>query len=161
VPLSLLILVLIIILVNALLTSTKFGRHLMATGGNPESARRVGIPVLRITVIGFAMTGALAAFGGVMAASRLGAATQAAGGSDTLLLAIAAPVIAGVSLFGGRGSVWAALMGSIVIGAISNGMDLLGLDQSYKYILTGIVLALAVALDAMARMRRRSKGSTS
>lgn len=158
VPLALVIFVGLLTVVNAVLTGTVHGRYLMAVGGNAESARRVGIPVRTVLVVTFACTGALAAFGGVMGAARLQAATQAAGGSDLLLLAIASPVIAGVSLFGGRGSVWGALLGAVVIGSISNGMDLLGLDASLKYVVTGAVLFVAVALDAVARLQRRKEG---
>jgi D-xylose transport system permease protein len=93
-----------------------------------------------------------------MAASRLFAVNQSSGAGDTLLLAIAGPVIAGVSLFGGRGRVWAALLGALVIGSISNGMDLLALGSDVKYMITGAVLTVAVLLDALARRRRRLVG---
>ena len=83
---------------------------------------------------------------------------QSSGGSDLLLLAIAGPVIAGTSLFGGRGSVWSALLGALVIGSISNGMDLLALESSVKYMITGGVLLAAVVIDALARSRRQSEG---
>lgn len=160
VPVSFAILVAIILGINYILTGSRTGRHLIAVGGNAESARRVGINVTRMKIGAFAAGSALAAAGGVLAASRLQAATQSAGGSDLLLLAIAGPVIAGVSLFGGRGSVWAALIGAVVIGAISNGMDLLGLDASVKYIVTGGVLFLAVATDALSRIRRAKSGGS-
>jgi D-xylose transport system permease protein len=94
----------------------------------------------------------------VLEASRLLAVNQSSGGGDLLLLAIAGPVIGGVSLFGGRGRVWAALLGALVIGSISNGMDLLALESSVKFMVTGGVLLAAVALDAIARMRRRALG---
>ena len=90
----------------------------------------------------------MAAIGGILAASRLLAVNQSSGGSDLLLLAIAGPVIAGTSLFGGRGSVWSALLGALVIGSISNGMDLLALDSSVKFMVTGAVLLAAVIVDA-------------
>jgi len=106
-------------------TRTLFGRHVFTVGGNAEAARRAGIHTNRIRVIVFAISGAMAAIGGVLAASRLLAVDQSTGGSDLLLFAIAGPVIAGTSLFGGRGSVWSALLGAITIGSISNGMDLL------------------------------------
>ena len=102
----------------------------------------------------------MAAAGGILAASRLLAVNQASGSGDLLLLAIAGPVIAGVSLFGGRGSVWSALLGAVVIGSISNGMDLLGLDSDVKYMITGGVLLAAVTIDAVTR-RRRSRGGSS
>ena len=100
----------------------------------------------------------MAAVGGIMAASRLLAVNQSSGGSDLLLLAIAGPVIAGTSLFGGRGSVWSALLGALVIGSISNGMDLLALESSVKFMVTGGVLLAAVVIDAVARMRRQAEG---
>jgi D-xylose transport system permease protein len=92
--------------------------------------------------------------GGVLAASRLLAVNQSSGGSDLLLMAIAGPVIAGTSLFGGRGSVWSALLGALVIGSIANGMDLLAFASSVKFIVTGSVLMVAVTLEAVTRMRR-------
>src|SRR5207249_4643542 len=98
-----------------------------AVGGNAEAARRAGINVTMIRTSVFVLASTMAAAGGVLAAARLLAVNQSSGGSDTLLLAIAGPVIAGVSLFGGRGSVWAALTGALVIQSISNGMDLLAL----------------------------------
>jgi D-xylose transport system permease protein len=100
----------------------------------------------------------MAAAGGVMAASRLIAVNQSSGGGDVLLVSIAGPVIAGVSLFGGRGRVWAALLGALVIGSISNGMDLLALESSIKYMITGTVLLAAVTIDALGRRRRRQAG---
>ncbi len=100
----------------------------------------------------------VAAVGGILAASRLLAVNQSSGGSDLLLLAIAGPVIAGTSLFGGRGSVWAALLGALVIGSISNGMDLLALESSVKFMVTGAVLLVAVVIDALARRRRQATG---
>jgi D-xylose transport system permease protein len=100
----------------------------------------------------------MAAIGGIMGASRLLAVNQASGGSDLLLLAIAGPVIAGTSLFGGRGSVWSALLGALVIGSISNGMDLLNYESSVKFMVTGGVLLAAVVVDAIARRQRQAAG---
>src|SRR4051794_18429016 len=122
---------------------THFGRHVYAVGGNAEASRRAGIHVFRVRVVAFALCSTLAAIGGIMAASRLIAVNQSSGGSDLLLLAIAGPVIAGTSLFGGRGSVWGALLGALVIGSISNGMDLLGLQSATKFMITGGVLLVA------------------
>jgi D-xylose transport system permease protein len=130
----------------------------LAAGGNEEATRRAGIPTKREKTIVFVLASTLAAAGGVLAASRLLAVNQSSGTGDVLLLAIAGPVIAGVSLFGGRGSVWAALLGALVIGSISNGMDLLAFESSVKFIVTGAVLAGAVVLDALARKRRLSQG---
>ena len=93
-------------------------------------------------------------FGGILAASRLSAVNQSTGSSDTLLIAIAAAVIGGTSLFGGRGRAYAALLGILVIQSITNGMLLLSVDSSVRYMVTGVVLALAVALDSFARQGR-------
>jgi D-xylose transport system permease protein len=133
---------------------TRWGRHLYAVGGNDEAARRSGIRVRRVRMMVFALASMFAAAGGVMAASRLQAVNQSSGASDLLLLAIAGPVIAGTSLFGGRGSVWGALLGALVIGSISNGMDLLGLQSADKFMITGGVLLAAVVLDAVIRNER-------
>jgi D-xylose transport system permease protein len=158
VPLPLLILVGFVLLFQYITTRTRFGRHIFAVGGNPEAARRAGIKVDRIRVIVFTIAGSMAAIGGIMAASRLLAVNQSSGGGDLLLLAIAGPVIAGTSLFGGRGSVWTALLGALVIGSISNGMDLLALESSVKFMVTGAVLLVAVIIDAIARNQRQSAG---
>jgi D-xylose transport system permease protein len=127
-------------------------------GGSSEASLRSGIRVNWVRIAVFGMAGTMAAIGGVMAASRALAVTQNSGGSDLLLLAIAGPVIAGTSLFGGRGSVWSALLGALVIGSISNGMDLLALDSSIKFMVTGGVLLAAVIVDALARRSRQAAG---
>lgn len=157
-PLAVLILLGFVGGMQYLVSRTRFGRHVFAVGGNAEAARRAGIKVNRIRVAVFAIAGAMAAIGGVLAASRLLAVNQSTGGSDLLLLSIAGPVIAGTSLFGGRGSVWSALLGALVIGSISNGMDLLALDSSVKFMVTGGVLLGAVIVDALARRQRLTSG---
>lgn len=158
VPVSLVILVGLVMIFDTVVTRTRYGRHVLAAGGNDEATRRAGIPVRRVKTLVFVLASTLAAAGGVLAASRLLAVNQSSGTGDVLLLAIAGPVIAGVSLFGGRGSVWAALLGALVIGSISNGMDLLAFESSIKFIVTGAVLAGAVILDALARKRRLTQG---
>lgn len=158
VPLALLILVAFVIGFQLITTRTVFGRHLFAVGGNAEAARRAGIGVVKIRIIAFTLCSAMAAVGGILAASRLLAVNQSSGGSNLLLESIAAPVIAGTSLFGGRGSVWSALLGATVIGSISNGMNLLALESSVKLMITGGVLLAAVVVDALARSRRQSEG---
>ena len=158
VPLALVVLAGIAAIFNLLITRTRVGRHILAVGGNAEAARRAGIRVVAVRTLVFALASTLAAAGGIIAASRLYAVNQSSGGSDLLLLSIAGPVIAGVSLFGGRGSVWAAVFGALIIGSISNGMDLLALDSSVKFMVTGFVLLAAVSLDAVARKRRQSRG---
>lgn len=158
VPLAALILVGFVILFQFVTTKTRFGRHIFAVGGNAEAARRAGIGVKRLRIVVFAIASSMAAIGGIMAASRLLAVNQSSGAGDFLLLAIAGPVIAGTSLFGGRGSVWTALLGALVIGSISNGMDLLALESSVKFMVTGAVLLIAVIVDALARSRRQASG---
>jgi D-xylose transport system permease protein len=140
-------------------TRTTFGRHIFAVGGNAEASRRSGIRVTRVRLIVFTLASTLAAAGGMLAAARLLAVNQGSGGSDLLLLAIAGPVIAGTSLFGGRGSVWHALLGALVIGSISNGMDLLALESSVKFMITGAVLLVAVVIDAVIKTQRDRAGA--
>jgi D-xylose transport system permease protein len=158
IPLAVLILVGFVAGMQYVATRTTFGRHVFAVGGNAEAARRAGISLHKIRVAVFAISGTMAAIGGIMQASRLLAVNQGSGGNDLLLLAIAGPVIAGTSLFGGRGSVWSALLGALVIGSISNGMDLLSLESSVKFMVTGGVLLLAVVVDAIARRQRQAVG---
>jgi D-xylose transport system permease protein len=158
VPVALLILLGFVVTVDLVARRTPFGRHVYAVGGNAEAARRAGISVDGIRVIVFGLTGALAACGGILAASRVLSVTQASGGGDVLLNSIAAAVIGGTSLFGGRGSPWSAVMGALVIGSISNGMDLLALASPTKFIVTGAVLLAAVAIDAVARQSRQAAG---
>ena len=158
VPLALLILLAFVVGMEYLAKRTRFGRHVYAIGGNIEAARRAGIPIDRIRVAVFGIAGTMAAIGGILAASRLLAVNQNSGGSELLLLAIAGPVIAGTSLFGGRGAVWTALLGALVIGSISNGMDLLALSSAVKFMVTGGVLLLAVIVDAIARQQRQAAG---
>jgi D-xylose transport system permease protein len=158
VPLALLILAAFVVGMEYVVRRTRFGRHVFAVGGNAEAARRAGIRVNGIRIAVFGIAGTMAAIGGIMAASRLLAVNQNSGGNELLLLAIAGPVIAGTSLFGGRGSVWTALMGALVIGSISNGMDLLALSSAVKFMVTGGVLLLAVLVDAIARQQRQGSG---
>ena len=157
-PLAVLILLGFVLLFVYITTRTTFGRHIFAVGGNAEAARRAGISTTRVRVIVFMISSTMAAIGGIMAASRLLAVNQSSGAGDFLLLAIAAPVIAGTSLFGGRGSVWDALLGALVIQSISNGMDLLGYETAVKFMVTGAVLLAAVIIDAIARRQRQAAG---
>ncbi len=157
-PLGVIIFVVIIILLNTLTKRTTFGRHLYAVGGNAEAARRASINVDNIRIAVFGLCSMLAAVGGVMAGSRLLAVNQSSGSGDFLLNAIAAAVIGGTSLFGGRGTVWAALIGAVVIGSIANGMDLLSLQSPIKFMITGAVLLAAVTIDALVRRRRVAVG---
>jgi D-xylose transport system permease protein len=150
VPQAVMIALGLVLLFWIVLRKTPFGRHLYAVGGNAEAARRAGIGVVRMKITVFMLASTLAALAGIMMTSRSTAvATQI---SSTLLLnAIAAAVIGGVSLFGGRGSVWAVVLGALVIGSLDNGLDLLNQDQSVKNIVQGAVLLLAVTADAVVR----------
>ncbi len=141
-----------------LLRRTRFGRMIYAIGGNAEAARRAGIPVARVRTIVFVMASTLAAWGGILGASRGLSVNQSAGQGAVLLNAIAAAVVGGTSLFGGRGTAWAALLGIIVIQSISNGMDLLSLQPSIKFMVTGGVLLTAVTIDAVLRRGQRASG---
>ncbi|UED87763.1 sugar ABC transporter permease [Streptomyces profundus] len=150
--------VVLVLVLNYALTRTSWGRSVFAVGGNAEAARRAGINVRRVYTSVFVLCSSLAALGGMVAAARLAAANQSSGGGDINLNAIAAAVIGGTSLFGGRGSAFAALLGILVIQSISNGLTLLDLDSSFRFIITGLVLAVAVMLDSVARRSRVAHG---
>ncbi|GAA2082437.1 sugar ABC transporter permease [Actinomadura alba] len=150
--------VVLVLLLNYALTRTRWGKSVYAVGGNVEAARRAGINVHAVYTTVFMLGTALAASGGVLAAARLAAANQSTGGGDVNLNAIAAVVIGGTSLFGGRGSAFAALLGILVIQSISSGLTLLNLDSAYRFAVTGVVLLLAVILDSVARRSRASRG---
>lgn len=146
------------LILNYMLKRTKWGRSVYAVGGNPEAARRAGINVKAIYTSVFITCSTLAAVGGLLGAARLAAANQGSGTGDVNLNAIAAAVIGGTSLFGGRGSAFAAILGIIVIQSISSGLTLLNLDSSFRFMVTGVVLLLAVTLDSVARRSRSSHG---
>lgn len=150
--------VLFVVILDYALTRTQWGRSMFAVGGNAEAARRSGIDVQRIRMSAFVVCSTFAALGGVFAAARLASASQQAGTGDVNLNAIAAAVIGGTSLFGGRGTAWSALLGVLVIMAISNGLTLLNLSSSLRYMITGAVLAIAVIVDSLARRSRASHG---
>ncbi|MFB4420024.1 sugar ABC transporter permease [Streptomyces sp. QL37] len=158
VPWMFVLFVALVLILHHVLTRTAFGRSLYAVGGNAEAARRAGIDVRGVYTAAFVMCSTLAATGGVLAAARLAAANQSTGTADVNLNAIAAAVIGGTSLFGGRGSAFAALLGVLVIQSISSGLTLLNLDSSYRFIITGCVLLVAVALDSAARRTRQAHG---
>lgn len=158
VPAVFLFFVALVVVFNLLLTRTKWGRNVFAVGGNVEAARRAGINVRGTYLSVFMLCSLLAATGGVLLASLQAAAGQSSGGGDTNLNAIAAAVIGGTSLFGGRGSAFSALLGILVIWSISNGLDLLNLDSSIRYMITGAVLVIAVIVDSLSRRSRRNAG---
>jgi D-xylose transport system permease protein len=139
-------------------TRTTFGRHVYAVGGNAEAARRAGISVKRIRIIVFMISSAMAALGGVVFAARLTSVDLNAGGGTILLDAIAAAVIGGTSLFGGRGRVRDAVVGALLIAAIANGIDLVGYSSATRFIVTGLILLAAVTLDTVLRRRQAAVG---
>lgn len=152
VPLMIVLLVAITALLGWITTSTPFGRSIFAVGGNTESARRVGMKVNRIRVAAFGIVGLMAAIGGIFGASRYGSVSYTAfAGGSLLLESIGAAVIGGTSLFGGRGSVWNAILGALVIGSLGNGLDLSGASSADKLMFSGAILLLAVAIDAVSR----------
>lgn len=148
-PASVAIFLIFVIVAAYIMASTRFGLYIYAIGANAEAARRAGIQVGNLRIAAFIIAGVLAAIAGVFAESRVLGVTVDSGGGTLLLEAIAAAVIGGTSLFGGRGTVWAALIGALVIGSISNGMDLLGVGTEVKFVVEGSILVLATVLDAI------------
>lgn len=131
--------------------NTQYGRALFAVGGNEESARRVGISIQKTTIYAFAIIGGVSALGGIIAASRYASVSYNAFSGNLLLDAIGAAVVGGTSLFGGRGSIWNAILGALVIGSLGNGLDLTGASTADKLMFSGVILVLAVAIDAISR----------
>ncbi len=148
----------LVVVMDLALRRTRWGRHVFAVGGNEEAARRSGINVTRVYVSVFVLTSTLAALGGLLAAGLQTSVSQASGTTDTNLMAIAAAVIGGTSLFGGRGSAYSALLGILVLQAIQRGLNLVGVDSSVRFMVTGAVLLLAVAIDSLSRRARSSSG---
>jgi D-xylose transport system permease protein len=140
------------------LNRTRFGRHVYAVGGNQEAARRAGINVDRVKIACFMICSLMAVLGGIILASRLRSVDTNTGGGQALLYPIAAAVIGGTSLFGGRGTMKAALLGALVMISIDNGLGLLGLSSGTKFVVTGGVLLLAVTVDSISRRGRAQSG---
>ena len=141
-----------------LLGRTRFGRYVYAIGGNAEAARRAGVNLAVIRTVAFTLAGLTAGIAGITEASRLRSVSTALDGGQLVLYAVAAAVIGGTSLFGGRGKALHAVLGGLVIAAIDNGMALKGYSAAAKYIVTALVLLAAVAVDAIAR-RGRTAGA--
>jgi D-xylose transport system permease protein len=158
VPTAGIVLLALVIAFDWLARRTTFGRYIYAVGGQVEAARRAGVGVAKIRIWVFALAGVLSAVGGLLSTARLQAASTQTGGGTLLLEAIAAAVIGGTSLFGGRGSIWAALLGALVIGSVSNGLDLVGQPADVKYMVEGAILLLAVTIDAVSRRRLAVSG---
>jgi D-xylose transport system permease protein len=157
-PLAGVLVVIFLIGLSFLAKRTPFGRHVYAVGGNAEGARRAGINVARIRIIVFIISGGMAGVGGVILAARLNSVDLNVGGGTLLLDAIAAAVIGGTSLFGGRGEVRSALIGALVIATVSNGLNTAGYKTGTIYIVTGVILLLAVTLDTIARRLQARSG---
>jgi D-xylose transport system permease protein len=155
-PLVTVIILVLLVGFGWLASRTKFGRHVYAVGGNPEAARRAGINVARIKIIVFMISSLMAGVGAIILASRLRSVDNAVGGGNLLLNAIAAAVIGGTSLFGGRGRVVNALLGALVIQSVENGLGLLGRGSGEKFIISGLVLLAAVIVDSVGRRNGQS-----
>ncbi|WP_372461623.1 sugar ABC transporter permease [Actinacidiphila acidipaludis] len=158
VPLALLVFLVFVVGLDFVLRRTTYGRRIFAIGGEAEAARRSGINVVWTRVSAFAMSGTLAAVGGLFLTSRVASVGQTSGSTTLLINAIAAAVIGGVSLFGGRGTTWSALLGILVIQSIASGMVLIGLETAVQYMVTGGVLLGAVILDSLSRRSQKLHG---
>ena len=158
IPYVFLVITALYILWTYVLNSTRFGRHIYAVGGNAEAARRAGINVDNVRIACFAICSLMAALGGIVLASRLRSIDTNSGGGDLLLNSIAAAVIGGTSLFGGRGHMKSAVLGALVIASITNGLGLLGLSAGTRFVITGLVLLAAVAVDSFSRRGRAQAG---
>jgi D-xylose transport system permease protein len=149
VPVPAVIIVSLCIILSYVSGHTPLGKHIYAIGGNPEAARRAGIRVKLVTVFIFGLAGFLSAAAGIVQASQLLGVSEAAADLTLLLGALAAVVVGGISLYGGRGSVWAAVIGGILIGSIQNGLDLINSSTAVQWSVEGAVLIAAVVIDAL------------
>jgi len=156
VPWAVLIVLGVLVLYTTLTTRTRFGRYIYAIGGNAEAARRAGVSLGRIRTLCFTLCGLTAGLGGIMLASNLNSIGTNINGGEYVLFAVASAVIGGTALFGGRGKMIHALLGGLVIAVIYNGLGLIGLSAGPTFIVTAIVLLVAVTIDTLAR--RRSPG---
>ena len=157
-PLAALLMLIFLVGLTFLAKRTTFGRHVYAVGGNAEAARRAGINVARVRILVFMISGIMAGVGGLILAARLQSINLNVGGGTLLLDSISAAVIGGVSLFGGRGEVRGALLGSLVIATIANGLNIGGYSTGTIYMVTGAILLLAVTLDSVARRLQERSG---
>ncbi|HLP23106.1 MAG TPA: ABC transporter permease [Microbacteriaceae bacterium] len=152
VPIVIPVVIAILFIGTFVLDRTRYGRHLYAVGGNPEAARRAGIKVAMVRVTAFMICSGLAVFSGLLQTSRLGTVESTAG-RTIVLTAVAAAVVGGVSLFGGRGRLSNAIVGAFVLAMIDNGLGLIGLPAGINFLVTGGVLAAAATIDALSRKR--------
>lgn len=151
-PIPVLIALAVGLIMTFIATRTSFGRYIFATGGNPEAAELAGINTKRLTVMVFALMGALVGISAVIASARLDAATTALGTLSELYV-IAAAVIGGTSLAGGIGTIYGAMLGALLMQSLQSGMTLLNFESAYKDIVVGTVLVLAVFVDQVYRRR--------
>lgn len=157
-PLALLIFLILLVVLDFVLRRTGYGRQIFAVGGNIEGARRAGISVPFVRMSVFSIAGTMAAIGGIFLAGQIQSASQTSGGGNLLMNVIAAAVIGGTSLFGGRGSVWSALLGALVIGSIQSGMNIMGVSNAVQFMITGAVLLAAVVVDSLSRRSQKAAG---
>lgn len=157
-PLAIVLFVLALVVTDFVLRRTTFGRQVFALGGSVEASRRAGINVNRVRITVFAIAGTFAAIGGLFWASKIAAANQSAGAGDLLMNVIAAAVIGGTSLFGGRGRTWNALLGVMVITSIQYGLALEGIATPIQYMITGAVLLATVVIDSITRKTQKTAG---
>jgi D-xylose transport system permease protein len=150
-PWSVLVVLGVLFIWTVLLGRTRFGRYVYAIGGNAEAARRAGISIVRVRTIAFTLCGLTAGLTGIIYASYLGSISTSVQGGQNVLNAVAAAVIGGTSLFGGRGKMLHALIGGIVVGVISNGLQLLGLSAAAQLMWTAVVLLAAIIVDRVTR----------
>ncbi|MEY9872722.1 D-xylose transport system permease protein [Streptacidiphilus sp. MAP12-33] len=158
VPNALVVFLALLIIADFVLRRTSYGRKIFAVGGNIEASRRAGISVSAIRISVYAISGTFAALGGLAIAATTSAAGQAGADPNNLMMAIAAAVIGGTSLFGGRGRVWSALLGMLVISSIQAGLYMLGLNLDIQYMIMGVVLLAAVVVDSLSRRTQKSSG---
>lgn len=157
-PLALLIFLVVLVGLDFVLRRTRYGRMIFALGGSVEASRRTGLNVDLVRISVFMMSGTMAAVGGLFLASRVTSASQTSGAGLLLMDAIAAAVIGGTSLFGGRGRTWSALLGVLVIQSIASGVALMGIQTAVQFMITGGVLLIAVVIDSLARRAQKAHG---
>ncbi|MGP3970676.1 sugar ABC transporter permease [Streptomyces sp. 6N223] len=159
-PLALVIFLAVLLIVDFVVRRTTYGRQIFAVGGNAEAARRAGINVERVRLTVFTLASTLAALGGLFWAAQAGGASKSLGSGNLLMNVIAAAVIGGTSLFGGRGWVWSAFLGTLVIQSITTGLNLMNMSSEIQYMITGAVLLIAVVVDSLSRRTQRTAGRT-
>ncbi|MER5867180.1 sugar ABC transporter permease [Kitasatospora sp. NPDC002040] len=157
-PLAFLIFLIFLVVLDFVLQRTTYGRQIFALGGNIEGARRAGINISWIRISVFMIASTMAAVGGLFLAAQIQSASQTSGGGNLLMNSIAAAVIGGTSLFGGRGKTWSALLGALVIASIQSGMNIQGLSNAIQFMVTGAVLLAAVVIDSLSRRTQKAAG---